>query len=65
MTIILDPSWIKDSFQWGVDILIYWAKIFDISYEAINVYIFYIIWPLLTLLSFAYNVILYRRIKGR
>lgn len=40
MIIVLDPPWIKDSFKWCVDVLIYWAKVFDISYEAINIYIF-------------------------
>lgn len=63
MIIVLDPPWIKDSFKWCVDVLIYWAKVFDISYEAINIYIFCIIWPLLTFLSLGYNFILYRRIK--
>ena len=63
MIIVLDPPWIKDSFKWCVDVLIYWAKVFDISYEAINVYIFCIIWTLLNFLSLGYNFILYRRIK--
>lgn len=36
-------------FDWCVDILVYWANIFDITYKEINVWVFVIIWPILTL----------------
>ena len=36
-------------FDWCVNVLIYWAGIFDITYKEINVWVFVIIWPILTL----------------
>jgi hypothetical protein len=35
-------------FDWCVNVLIYSAAIFDITYKEINVWIFVIIWPILT-----------------
>ncbi len=35
-------------FDWCVNILIYWANIFGITYKEINVWVFVIIWPILT-----------------
>ncbi|MBM9501402.1 hypothetical protein JWG44_14190 [Leptospira sp. 201903071] len=37
-------------FDWCVDVLIFWAKVFGITYNEINVYIFCVIWPLFTLI---------------
>lgn len=37
-------------FDWCVNILIYWANIFGITYKEINVWVFVIIWPILTTL---------------
>ena len=37
-------------FDWCVNILIYWANIFGITYKEINVWVFVIIWPILTIL---------------
>ncbi len=36
-------------FDWCVNVLIYWAGIFGITYKEINVWVFVIIWPILTL----------------
>ena len=36
-------------FDWCVRVLIYWANIFGITYKEINVWVFVIIWPILTL----------------
>lgn len=36
-------------FDWCVNILIYWANIFGITYKEINVWVFVIIWPILTI----------------
>ena len=36
-------------FDWCVNVLIYWANIFGITYKEINVWVFVIIWPILTL----------------
>ncbi len=35
-------------FDWCVSVLIYWANIFGITYKEINVWVFVIIWPILT-----------------
>ncbi|MBP7281191.1 MAG: hypothetical protein KBA66_06435 [Leptospiraceae bacterium] len=48
-------------FDWCVEILIYWAKVFGISYNEINVYIFCIIWPILTL--FLIGIIIYQQLE--
>src|ERR1700677_2903526 len=42
-------GWIDRVFDWCVDLLLAWAAALHISYNAINVIIFCIIWPVLTL----------------
>ena len=37
-------------FDWCVNVLIYWANILGITYKEINVWVFVIIWPMLTVL---------------
>lgn len=36
-------------FDWCVDVLVYWAGAFGITYKEINVWIFVIIWPIVTI----------------
>lgn len=36
-------------FDWCVDLLVYWAGMFGITYKEINVWVFVIIWPVVTL----------------
>lgn len=36
-------------FDWCVEILVYFAGVFGITYKEINVWVFVIIWPILTL----------------
>ena len=36
-------------FDWCVRVLIYWARIFGITYKEINVWVFIILWPILTI----------------
>jgi hypothetical protein len=50
-------------FDWCVNVLIYWANVFGITYKEINVWIFVIIWPLLTLLLIGIIVMQYRMIR--
>ena len=40
---------IDKTFDWCVDLLLWGADLFGISYFEINIWIFCIIWPLLTL----------------
>jgi len=37
-------------FDWCVNVLIYWANIFGMTYKEINVWVFVIIWPILTII---------------
>ena len=37
-------------FDWCVNVVVYWAGIFGIIYKEINVWVFVIIWPIVTLL---------------
>ena len=46
-------------FDWCVNVLIYWANIFGITYKEINVWVFVIIWPILTIVLIA--VIVWQR----
>ncbi len=41
---------INEIFDWCVQFLVFWAGRLGISYKAINVWVFVIIWPLFTLL---------------
>lgn len=36
-------------FDWCVDVLVYGAEILGITYKEINVWVFVIIWPILTM----------------
>ena len=37
-------------FDWCVRVLVYWAGIIGITYKEINVWVFVIIWPILTVI---------------
>lgn len=50
-------------FDWCVDVLVYWAAIFGITYKEINVWVFVIIWPVLTVLLIGIIVIQHQRIQ--
>jgi hypothetical protein len=50
-------------FDWCVNVLIYWAGVFGITYKEINVWVFVIIWPLLTLLLIGIIVMQQRMIR--
>ncbi|HEX9330701.1 MAG TPA: hypothetical protein VF896_02360 [Anaerolineales bacterium] len=50
-------------FDWCVDVLVYWAGIFSITYKEINVWIFVIIWPILTMILIGIIVVQRRLIR--
>lgn len=50
-------------FDWCVNVLVYWAGIFGITYKEINVWVFVIIWPILTGFLIGVIVVQYRRIR--
>ena len=41
---------VNSIFDWCVRVLVYWAGILGITYKAINVWVFVIIWPMLTII---------------
>lgn len=50
-------------FDWCVKLLVDWAGIFGITYKEINVWVFVIIWPILTIILLGVIVIQQRRIR--
>jgi len=50
-------------FDWCVNVLVYWAGILGITYKEINVWVFVIIWPIVTLILA--GIILVQRQKIR
>ena len=50
-------------FDWCVNILVYWAGIFGITYKEINVWVFVIIWPILTIILIGVIVVQQRRLR--
>jgi hypothetical protein len=50
-------------FDWCVDILVYWSGMLGITYKEINVWVFVIIWPILTIILIGIIVMQQRRIR--
>ena len=50
-------------FDWCVRVLVYWAGILGITYKEINVWVFVIVWPILTL--FLLGIILWQQKRIR
>ena len=50
-------------FDWCVRVLVYWANVIGITYKEINVWVFVIIWPLLTVILVGVIVIQRRKIR--
>ena len=50
-------------FDWCVTLLVYFAGVFGITYKEINVWVFVILWPLLTLALVAVIVVQHIRIR--
>ncbi len=50
-------------FDWCVNVLVYWAQVFGITYKEINVWVFVILWPILTILLIGIIVGQYRTIR--
>lgn len=50
-------------FDWCVAVLIYWANLFGITYKEINVWVFVIIWPILTIAQAAIIIRQQQRIR--
>jgi hypothetical protein len=52
-------------FDWCVQVLLYWAGIFEITYKEINVWVFVIVWPILTIVLVAVIIKQWQRIQQR
>jgi hypothetical protein len=50
-------------FDWCVRVLVYWARMFGITYKEINVWVFVIIWPILTVILIGIILVQERRIR--
>ena len=50
-------------FDWCVRVLIYWAGMLGITYKEINVWVFVIVWPILTVTLIGVIVMQQRRIR--
>jgi len=49
-------------FDWCVNILVYYAGVFGITYKEINVWVFVIIWPIVTLVLVIWLIVQQARI---
>lgn len=59
----MEAEMMDQIFDWCVSVLVYWAGIFGITYKEINVWVFVIIWPLLTMILIGVVLIQQRRIR--
>ena len=50
-------------FDWCVNVLVYWANILGMTYKEINVWVFVIIWPILTVAMGIVIVLQQRKIR--
>jgi hypothetical protein len=50
-------------FDWCVNVLVYFAGVFGITYKEINVWVFVIIWPILTLAMLVILIVQQVRIR--
>ena len=53
-------AWVDIIFNWCVRLLYDWATFFGITYEEINIWVFIVIWPVLTLALVAWTLLLLR-----
>ena len=50
-------------FNWCVQVLVYWANVLGITYKEINVWVFVIIWPILTIFLIVVTILQRRKIR--
>ena len=56
-------DWVDFVFNWCVRLLYDWATFFGITYEEINIWIFIVIWPVITLAMAVLILVLLRKIR--
>ena len=52
----MDSTWIRNTFDWCVNILLSAADTIGVTYEALNVWVFVIIIPVVLVISLAVNI---------
>ena len=52
----MDSTWIRNTFDWCVNILLSSADTIGVTYEALNVWVFVIIVPVVLVISLAVNI---------
>jgi predicted signal transduction protein with EAL and GGDEF domain len=52
----MDSTWIRNTFDWCVNILLSAADTIGVTYEALNVWVFVIIVPAVLVISLAVNI---------
>jgi len=50
-------------FDWCVEVLVYFAGVFGITYKEINVWVFVIIWPVVTLVLVIWLLVQHKLIR--
>jgi hypothetical protein len=50
-------------FDWCVSVLVYWAGPLGMTYKEINVWVFVIIWPIVTILLIGVILVQQRKIR--
>lgn len=50
-------------FDWCVNVLVYWAGVLGITYKEINVWVFVIIWPIVTIVLIAIILLQQRKLR--
>ncbi len=56
-------DWVDIVFNWCVHLLYDWATFFGITYEEINIWVFIVIWPAITLAMAVWILVLLRKIR--
>lgn len=54
-------EWVDIVFNWCVRLLYDWATFFGITYEEINIWVFIVIWPIVTLAMAIWILLLLRQ----
>jgi len=52
----MDSTWIRNTFDWCINILLSAADTIGVTYEALNVWVFVIIVPVVLVISLAVNI---------
>ncbi len=56
-------DWVDFVFNWCVRLLYDWATFFGITYEEINIWVFIVIWPVITLAMAVWILVLLRKTR--